>query len=118
MRASETGGCNRASETILCRMHQADFLSGAATAQGVRLQGCPPCVVLPFSSIPSSCPDDIRAAPNSADPRLDYIMEFQNNIDFAASRFDSTRPIGNQYVGCLEILTTERTSIQHKWLTV
>ena len=57
-RASATGGCDMIANTIRCRGLQADFLDpfGDVTADDVYTQGCTPCIVLPFESLPSECP--------------------------------------------------------------
>ena len=65
-RASTTGGCNAIAQTIKCRGLQADYLASSRTAEdaeNVYLQGCTPCVVLPFSPIPLACPQDLRTDP-------------------------------------------------------
>ena len=56
-RASATGGCNVTAETIRCRAFEAAFAQQPTitTIEEVRAQGCAPCLVLPFRSIPSHC---------------------------------------------------------------
>ncbi len=65
-RASTTGGCNAIAQAIKCRGLQAHYLAGSRTAEdaeNVYLQGCTPCVVLPFSPTPLDCPQDLRTNP-------------------------------------------------------
>ena len=56
-RASATGGCNLTAETIRCRAFEAAFAQQPTitTIEEVRLQGCAPCLILPFRSIPPQC---------------------------------------------------------------
>ncbi len=72
-RASETGGCNGIANTIRCRGLQEEYqvlldrrAKGRATdsdvrrtAEEIRDEGCEPCLLLPFRSVPQSCPDDL-----------------------------------------------------------
>lgn len=62
-RATRTGGCSAIANTIRCRALQADHQAepDMVTVAEVRQQGCQPCVVLPFSSVPPNCPDDLAA---------------------------------------------------------
>ena len=62
-RASETGGCSVAAKTIRCRDLQADYAAGSILLDDVRNARCEPCVILPFQSIPSSCPEDLTDEP-------------------------------------------------------
>ena len=57
-RASEEGGCDSIARTILCRAQQG---SGTLTTD----DGCAPCVVLPFESDLSECPDEFHKEPNT-----------------------------------------------------
>ena len=56
-RASATGGCNVIVDTIRCRALEAAFAQQPTitTISEVRAQGCAPCLLLPFRSIPSQC---------------------------------------------------------------
>ncbi len=56
-RASATGGCNLTADTIRCRALEAAFAQQPArtTIEEVRTQGCAPCLILPFRSIPAQC---------------------------------------------------------------
>ena len=56
-RASATGGCNLVAATIRCRALEGAFAQQPAvtTIEEVRQQGCAPCLILPFKSIPSEC---------------------------------------------------------------
>ena len=56
-RASATGGCNLTAATIRCRALEAAFAQQptVTTIEEVRQQGCAPCLILPFRSIPSHC---------------------------------------------------------------
>lgn len=72
MRASATGGCSAIANTLRCRDLQAGYRDGSRTAEYVYLQGCTPCVVLPFSPTPTGCPPDLWANPRlSGEPRLE-----------------------------------------------
>lgn len=99
MRASTTGGCDRASETIICREHQANFARGWTTVEAVRSQQCPPCVILPFSPVPFHCPDDIRSDPSQFDRLLNYTFEFGTDIGF-----DETRRVAGADKSCRQEL--------------
>ena len=65
-RASTTGGCYAIANALRCRKWQADYQGGSATAEDVYLEGCAPCVVLPFSPVPPECPQDLSAGPSQA----------------------------------------------------
>ena len=56
-RASATGGCNVIVDTIRCRALEAAFAQQPTitTISEVRAQGCAPCLLLPFTSIPAQC---------------------------------------------------------------
>ena len=62
-RASQTGGCSVTGKTIRCRSLQASYASGTIQLEDVRAAFCEPCVILPFESIPASCPDDLTDEP-------------------------------------------------------
>ena len=62
-RASQTGGCSVIAKTIRCRVLQASYAAGTIQLENVRAALCEPCVVLPFQSIPASCPDDLTEEP-------------------------------------------------------
>ena len=65
-RSSRTGGCDVVAETLRCRGLQADYLDPNLTvsANDVYRQGCTPCVVLPFESVPAECPNQLSRAPS------------------------------------------------------
>ncbi len=65
-RASRTGGCDTVAETLRCRSLQADYLDSTLTvsAEDVYRQGCTPCVVLPFETVSTECPDELRHSPS------------------------------------------------------
>lgn len=75
-RASGTGGCNAIANTIRCRIMQAEFddLTGRAQkaqkAEETRAEGCQPCVILPFESVPTDCPADLT---NDPDPVASHL---------------------------------------------
>ena len=60
-RSSRTGGCDVVADTLRCRGWQADYLDPNlnVSANDVYRQGCTPCVVLPFQSVPAECPDEL-----------------------------------------------------------
>ncbi len=60
-RASQTGGCSAIANAIRCRGLQADYRADRLTAPEVVQEGCQPCVILPFSSVPVDCPDNLSA---------------------------------------------------------
>ena len=62
-RASQTGGCSVTAKTIHCRSLQASYAAGTIQLEDVRAALCEPCVILPFESIPASCPDDLTDEP-------------------------------------------------------
>ena len=62
-RASQTGGCSVTAKTIRCRSLQASYTAGTIQLEDVRAALCEPCVILPFESIPASCPDDLTDEP-------------------------------------------------------
>ena len=65
-RSSRTGGCDVVAETLRCRGLQADYLDPYLTvsANDVYQQGCTPCVVLPFRSVPAECPSELSQNPS------------------------------------------------------
>lgn len=65
-RASRTGGCSAIANTIRCRALQHSLEAGIRTAVELRSVGCVPCVVLPFSPSPPSCPDEFSQEPGRA----------------------------------------------------
>ena len=76
-RASQTGGCDAIAKTIRCRAYEAAYRQRvrrggrrgpAVPLEEVRLQGCTPCVILPFSPVPGGCPDDTDAEPRRGRP--------------------------------------------------
>lgn len=68
-RESGLGGCSGIGDTINCRALQAEFADPDTQAMeeserrtkvdSIRLQGCEPCLLLPFQSTPDHCPDEI-----------------------------------------------------------
>ena len=71
-RASQTGGCDAIATTIRCRAYEAAYRQRvrrgnmrvrAVQLEEVRLQGCTPCIILPFTPVPGACPDDTDAEP-------------------------------------------------------
>ena len=65
-RSSRTGGCDVVADTLRCRGLQADYLDPLLTvsANDVYRQGCTPCVVLPFQSVPAECPNELSGEPS------------------------------------------------------
>ncbi len=65
-RSSRTGGCDVVADTLRCRGLQADYLDLLLTvsANDVYRQGCTPCVVLPFQSVPAECPEELLQQPS------------------------------------------------------
>ena len=63
-RSSRTGGCDVVAETLRCRRLQALYLDLTVSANNVYQEGCTPCVVLPFESVPAACPDELSQAPS------------------------------------------------------
>ena len=67
-RASRTGGCDAIAHTISCRALQADYADPApdveVTVDKIYGKGCRPCIVLPFRSVPTECPDEIYTEPS------------------------------------------------------
>ena len=74
-RASTTGGCSAIADALRCRDLQADYRDRSVTgvtAEDVYLEGCTPCVVLPFSPTPPDCPRDLLTDPSrSSESRLE-----------------------------------------------
>ena len=71
-RASTTGGCYAIANALRCRDLQADYHDGSVDAEDVYLEGCVPCVVLPFSPTPPDCPPDLLVDPTlSTEVRLE-----------------------------------------------
>ena len=64
-RESQTGGCSGIGRTINCRSLQAQYADPNVNiaASAVRLEGCEPCLLLPFESVPNHCPDEIDGEP-------------------------------------------------------
>ena len=63
-RASQTGGCDAIAETIRCRAYEGTYRPARAVPlEEVRLNGCSPCVILPFRPVPQRCSADIREEP-------------------------------------------------------
>ena len=76
-RASQTGGCDAIADTIRCRAYEAAYRQQgeAVPLEEVRVNGCTPCVILPFRRVPARCPRDTRARPRpgrSSGLRNDY----------------------------------------------
>lgn len=99
-RASQTGGCSAIANTIRCRELQQTFHAGTATAEQVRSEGCEPCIVLPFSPVPPSCPSDL-----SDEPGITFMQARHNvlrlredfNVGSGRCRVDS---LGNISAAC------------------
>ena len=62
-RSTRTGGCDAIAHTIRCRALEVAYLAGDLAAPEVRREGCQPCVLLPFESVPSDCPGNVLAEP-------------------------------------------------------
>ena len=63
-RASQTGGCDAIAKTIRCRAYEGTYRPARAVPlEEVRLNGCSPCVILPFRPVPQRCSADIREEP-------------------------------------------------------
>ena len=84
--ASRTGGCDTVAETLRCRSLQADYLDSTLTvsAEDVYRQGCTPCVVLPFETVSTECPGELRHSPsltsNAGDRfRLDWAHTYKED---------------------------------------
>ena len=82
-RASATGGCNVAADTIRCRALGAAFAQQptVTTIEEVRAQGCAPCLILPFRGIPAHCQLTSPGPTGSPDPKLQRILSVMD--DFA-----------------------------------
>ena len=81
-RSSRTGGCDVVADTLRCRGLQADYLDPLLTvsANDVYRQGCTPCVVLPFQSVPAECPNELHLQPsNSTNIRHQWAHTFQED---------------------------------------
>ena len=96
-RASATGGCNVIVDTIRCRALEAAFAQQptVTTISEVRAQGCAPCLILPFRSIPAQCQ---LTAPGPNTPRSDTRPEQILSVmgDFAVD-------VG----ACLDVMTPD-----------
>ena len=71
-RVSRSGGCDAIAATIRCRALQAEYSAGSIDADTVRRDGCAPCVVLPFQTVPAVCPDDLLLEPDVVATRGTY----------------------------------------------
>ena len=62
-RASEVGGCAAVAQAIKCRAFMQAFVETPTTVplDYVRLQGCSPCLALPFRPIPPQCPPSLHS---------------------------------------------------------
>lgn len=97
-RASQTGGCDAIAETIRCRAYEAAFRQQRAVPLAeVRLNGCTPCVILPFRRVPNRCPRDTRARPRPGRPsgllgqyseNSDLVVILREEADFAMTNPD------------------------------
>lgn len=76
-RASGTGGCSVVAKTIRCRSLQASYAAGSNTLEDVRAAFCEPCVILPFQSIPASCPDDLTDQPTPSSRHHSNLFAFE-----------------------------------------
>ena len=90
-RASRTGGCDVVADTLRCRSLQADYLDPLITvsADDVYRQGCTPCVVLPFESVPADCPDEMLRNParsSNAASRIRHEWAHTYREDFIEGR--------------------------------
>ena len=92
-RASTTGGCNAMANALRCRDLQADYLAGIRTAEYVYLQGCTPCVILPFSPTPSNCPADLLTNPT---------LSTEGRLENTHQRRDDAGPGGRSLSTCTD----------------
>ena len=115
-RASETGGCKAIADTIRCRAHQsvyrtvlAEYKMGEETkdrvqmeVSTVRSEGCEPCALLPFRSVPEDCPADLlEDLPSGSSPSLyDHIHRLE--LDFLIQASECAR---NEDGNLLTLLT-------------
>ena len=85
-RASTTGGCYAIANALKCRKWQADFRDGSVSAEDVYLEGCAPCVVLPFSPTPINCPRDLLVDPRlSTEGRLEDTHQRRTDVGPSSS---------------------------------
>ena len=113
-RVSETGGCSAIAATINCRSLQASYASGGpVTLDTLGQEGCTPCVILPFQSIPTDCPDSLTAQPSVPQPGggierwHDYVHEYKQDIFVGAGACSRVRFPHNEDIadhpGCLAV---------------
>ena len=102
-RATETGGCRAIANSIRCRAMESDYDADLLTAIEVRLEGCQPCVVLPFSPVPSDCPDDLSVEVQVSGQNSHFdILQVREDYDIANSHclLDSNGQLSTR---CLEL---------------
>lgn len=86
-RASKTGGCSVIAKTLHCRSLQASLAAGRESVANVRAEGCEPCVILPFQSVPASCPQDLSDEPRQivrySQPAAEAVLREERDIAFS-----------------------------------
>ena len=102
-RATETGGCRAIANSIRCRALESDYDADLLTAIQVRLEGCQPCVVLPFRPVPSDCPDDLSVEVQVSGQNSHFdILRLREDYDISNSHclLDSNGQLSTR---CLEL---------------